>query len=212
MADVRAEILFLAGRVVDRDEIRSHQALTDRLKRLGFATRMICSSVGPNHGIANLTEWPPLERRWWPPWSSRGLEVAAGFPIAVNWPIWLHVLGSGLADAGLDLAERWHLPYVLSVDEFPRRDAKLRLSRAWCRGLIATNPELAESLVRDYGVPPHFLWIVPRGIVDPERVSTRTNQRQGPGHRRGGTTGAGLGVRHVSQRRSARWWTSGIRR
>ncbi len=169
MAEVGAEIVFLAGRLVDRDEIRSHRALADRLGRLGFSTRMICSSVAPDHGIANLTEWPPLGRRWWLPWSSRGLEALAGFEFPTARPVWLHVLGAGMADAGLDLAERRHLPYVLSVDEFPRRDARLRLSRAWCRGLIVGNPELAQALVRDYGVPPHFLWIIPRGIVEPER-------------------------------------------
>ena len=180
MADVRAEIVFLAGRLVDRDEIRSHQALADRLARLGFGTRMIASGVGPDHGIASLTEWPPLARRWWLPWSSRGLASAVGWPLATTRPVWLHVLGARLADAGLDLAERWQIPYLLSVDEFPRRDARLRLSRAWCRGLIATNPELAEALVRDYGVPPHFLWIVPRGIVEPERPRPAPNPARVP--------------------------------
>ena len=180
MADVRAEIVFLVGRLVDRDEIRSHRALADRLGRLGFATRMICSTVGPDHGISHLTEWPPLGRRWWFPWSSRGLEAAAGLSIEANRPRWLHVLGSGMADAGLDLAERWRLPYVLTVDEFPRRDARLRLSRAWCRGLIVTNPELAEALARDYGVPPHFLWIVPRGIVEPERTRAESTMPRVP--------------------------------
>ena len=168
MALVRAEVVFVAGRLVDGDEIRSHRSLAERLERLGFATRMICSGAAPGYGIANLVEWPALGRRWWLPWAARGLADAVGFPFAPGRPTWLHVLGAHLADAGLDIAERWHVPYVLTVDEFPRRDARLRLSRAWCRGLIATNPELAEALVRDYGVPPDFLWIVPRGIVEPE--------------------------------------------
>ena len=166
MADHRAEIVFLAGRLVDRDEVRSHRALADRLAALGFATRVICSAVDPDHGIADLTAWPPLDRRWWLPWSARGLEAAVGRP---RGSVLLHVLGARLADAGLDLAERWHVPYLLSVDEFPRRDTRIRLSRAWCRGLVATNPELAEALVRDYGVPADFLRVVPRGIVEPGR-------------------------------------------
>ena len=160
--------MFLANRLVDRDEIRSHQALADRLERLGFRTHLVCSTIAPDHGIRHLVEWPTLGRRWWLPWSSRGLAAAVGFPFEANRPVWLHLLGASMADAGLDIAERWHVPYVLTVDEFPRRDAKLRLSRAWCRGLITTNPELAQALVRDYGVPPRFLWIIPRGIVQPE--------------------------------------------
>ena len=178
MACPRAEILFLAGRMVDRDEIRSHAALTERLHRLGFRTRLICPSIGSEHGIANLTEWPALGRRWWFPWSSRGLDQAVGITPTPRHPVWLHILGTSMADAGLDLAERWHLPYVLAVDEFPRREARLRLSRARCRGLIATNHELAEALVRDYGVPPDFLWIVPRGIAEPDRSrpAPRTNR------------------------------------
>ncbi len=180
MADVRAEIVFLAGHLVDRDEIRSHRGLADRLAGLGFATRLICASIGPDHGIANLTEWPALGQRWWLPWSSRGLAAAVGFPFAPGRPTWLHILGASLADAGLDIAERWQIPYVLSVDEFPRRDARLRLSRVWCRGLIATNPELAEALVRDYGVPAHFLWIIPRGIVEPDRPPPPINPGRVP--------------------------------
>lgn len=169
MPSVRAEVVFVANRLDDRDEIRSHQALVSRLAQSGFGARLICSAVAPDHGISNLTEWPALGRRWWLPWSARGLAAAVGFPFESGGPVWLHVLGAEMADAGLDIAERWHIPYMLTVDEFPRRDARLRLSRAWCRGLIATNPELAEALVRDYGVPPRFLWIVPRGIVEPER-------------------------------------------
>jgi len=180
MADQRAEIVFLSGRLADRDEIRSHQALADRLLKLGFGTRLICPSVGHGHGIAHLTAWPPLDRRWWLPWSSRGLADAVGWPLPTPRPVWLHVLGARMADAGLDIAERWQIPYLLSVDEFPRRDARLRLSRAWCRGLIATNPELAEALVREYGVPPHFLWIVPRGIVEPERPRAPSNPTRVP--------------------------------
>ena len=178
MASPRAEILFLAGRLVDRDEIRSHAALTERLHRLGFRTRLICPAIGPEHGIAHLTEWPALGHRWWFPWSSRGLDQAVGITPTPRHPVWLHILGTSMANAGLDLAERWHIPYVLAVDEFPRRDARLRLSRARCRGLIATNLELAEALVRDYGVPPDFLWIVPRGIAEPDwtRPAPRANR------------------------------------
>ena len=168
MATPRAEILFLAGRMVDRDEIRSHAALTERLHRLGFRTRLICPAIGPEHGIAHLTEWTALGRRWWFPWSSRGLDQAVGLIPTPRHPVWLHILGTSMAEAGLDLAERWRVPYVMAVDEFPRRDARLRLSRARCRGLIATNLELAEALVRDYGVPPDFLWIIPRGIAEPD--------------------------------------------
>src|SRR5207248_281097 len=102
---------------------------------------------------------PGLGRRWLLPWVSRRLDL--GEP--KDRPRMLHVLGAGMAEAGLDLAERWRLPYLLTIDEFPRRDDRLRLSRSWCRGIVATNRELAEALARDYGIPRRLIHEIPRG-------------------------------------------------
>jgi glycosyltransferase involved in cell wall biosynthesis len=77
-----------------------------------------------------------------------------------------------MADVGLAIAERWRIPYLLSIDDFPGKDARLRLSRSWCRGLVATNRELSLALVRDFGIPPRAIHLVPQGLTETERPST----------------------------------------
>jgi glycosyltransferase involved in cell wall biosynthesis len=163
MADVGFELVFLADRLTSRDELRALRVLTDGLGRLGHVCRVFCTSAPPGHGIADLSEVPGLSRRWLLSWTARGLTLDD--PPAR--PRILHVLKSRLADAAVEVAERWRIPYLLTVDEFPGRDGRLRLSRNWCRGLVATNRELAEALIVELGVPPRFLQTIERGVPDP---------------------------------------------
>src|SRR5436305_2199711 len=163
MAEAGFEVLFLTDRLAGPDDLLSLRGLLERLGRMGHRSRVICRSAAPDHGIAGLVECPALARRWLFPWVSRGLDL--GRPGCH--PRLLHVLGAGMAEAGLEVAERWQLPYLLTVDEFPGRDDRLRLSRAWCRGIVATGPELARALARDYGVPGRMIHQVPRGISEP---------------------------------------------
>ena len=165
MADHACDVVFLTGRLGGRDEIGSLRSLVDRLDRLGHESRVISASAAPDHGLANLSEAPGLGRRWRLPWAARclGLEAGPGTRRV------LHVIGAGMADAGVEVAERWRIPYLLTVEEFPRRDARLRISRAWCRGLVATNPELAATLSAGFGVPPALIQTIARGIDEPSR-------------------------------------------
>jgi glycosyltransferase involved in cell wall biosynthesis len=163
MAEPGFEVLFLIDRLVGPDDLLSLRGLLERLERVGHRSRVICRSATPDHGIAGLIECPGLGRRWLLPWVSRGLDLSE--PKAQ--PRLLHVFGAEMAEAGLDVAERWRLPYLLTIDEFPRRDDRLRLSRSWCRGIVATNRELAEALNRDYGIPARLIQLVPRGISEP---------------------------------------------
>jgi glycosyltransferase involved in cell wall biosynthesis len=81
----------------------------------------------------------------------------------------MHVLSTTMADVALAIADRWQIPYLFCVDDFPGRDVKLRLSRNWCRGLVATNSELASALVRDFGIPSRAIHQVYRSVARPER-------------------------------------------
>jgi glycosyltransferase involved in cell wall biosynthesis len=74
-----------------------------------------------------------------------------------------------MAEVGLAIAERWRIPYLLGVDEFPGKVARLRLSRHWCRGLVATNRELALALVRDFGIPRQAIHEILPGVSEPIR-------------------------------------------
>ncbi len=163
MSDVGIDIILLADRLAGGDEVRTTRALVERLDRLGHTSRVICRSAAVDHGIGDLAECPGLGGRWQLPWASRGLRLGD----RPGRPRVLHVLSASMADAGLEVAERWQLPYLLSVDEFPRRSGRLRLSRSWCRGLVATNRELADALIREFQVPARAIRTIARGIPAP---------------------------------------------
>jgi len=189
MAEDGCGVLFLTDRLGGPAEVRTFRGLLGRLGRLGYSPRVICRSAAGDHRIPGLIESPNLGRRWLLPWATRGLDLGQG-PAR---PRILHVLGMGMAEAGLEIAERWRLPYLLTVDEFPRRDFRIRLSRAWCRGLVATNGELAEALVRDFGIPARSLREIPRGISETVGPTTLAGEGRVPGVGAAGPLVAGSG-------------------
>jgi glycosyltransferase involved in cell wall biosynthesis len=176
MADAPCDLLFLGDRLLGREWTLTLRALFRGLERLGHTCRVLCCSAESDHGLPNLAECPGLARRWQRPWAIRGLELGDGSAR----PRLMHILTASMAEPGLEIAERWRLPYLLSVDEFPRRDARIRLSRSWCRGLIATNHELAIALNRDFDIPWPSIHRVPQGIPDPEPVARTTRTSRVP--------------------------------
>jgi glycosyltransferase involved in cell wall biosynthesis len=163
MAVDGCEVLFLADRLAGRADLQSLRRLTDGLERLGHDSAVLCLSAPSDHGLDDLTECPALGRRWQRPWAVRGLDLGDG----PGHGRLMHVLSSGMAEVALAIAERWRIPYLLDVEEFPRRDQRFRLSRAWCRGLVVPNRELAGVLAREYGVPPGSIHEVRRGVDVP---------------------------------------------
>jgi len=161
MAAIGFEILFLIDRLNHRDDIQSLRALADGLGRFGHDSTFLCLSAPSHHGLDDLAEAPGLARRWQRPWVVRNLDLDDDSGRSRL----MHVLSSGMAEAALAIAERWRIPYLLDVEEFPRRDFRLRLSRAWCRGLLVPNHELAVVLSRDYGVPPSSIHEIERGVL-----------------------------------------------
>jgi glycosyltransferase involved in cell wall biosynthesis len=81
---------------------------------------------------------------------------------------------------GLAVADHWKIPYVLTVDEFLPPAGRLKLSRRWCRGLIATSRELADDLVQALRIPPGLLTVVAPGIVMPEECSATVHRGRVP--------------------------------
>jgi glycosyltransferase involved in cell wall biosynthesis len=165
MADPLRKVVLIADRVANPDQIRSVTALVDRLARRGWSARVICSYWGdPDHPRVEVTEAPGLGDGFRRHWAIRGLRDDDGFPT----PELLHVLQSRMAPAGLEIAERWRVPYLQGIEEFLPPGARLRLSRMWCRGLIATSRELSADLIRNCGVPAGSVRIVHRGIATAE--------------------------------------------
>ncbi len=161
MPESALDIVILVGCVPSRTEGLPLRPFVDRLAYRGISARVLCVENEGQSGLVDLIECPGLARRWLRPLAVRGLTLGADRPR----PRLLHVIESELADVGLDLAESWGIPYVLTVEEFLAPGDRLRLSRSLCRGLVTVCPELAEELQRDLGVPSDLIHVIPRGLT-----------------------------------------------
>jgi glycosyltransferase involved in cell wall biosynthesis len=156
------KLLILDGRPRGDDSSWPLPPLLDRLERRGFEIRVLCISKG-----ADLTadprafELPVLKRRLLRPFAARWFWSED----RLDRPVLIHVLHDKTADVGLALSETGQVPYVQTVAGFATIEHGLRLSRQWCRRLIATSPDLAEELTRALGVPPEAIALIPQGIA-----------------------------------------------
>ncbi len=69
-------------------------------------------------------------------------------------PDMMHVVDDEMVDLALALSEDDRLPYVQTVAGFGSVERGLRLSRRWCRRLVATSPDLAEAMTQGIGDSP----------------------------------------------------------
>jgi glycosyltransferase involved in cell wall biosynthesis len=177
MDDPAPAVLLLAGRLGEPDDVGPIATLLERLARQGITAQLICVSrgdVGSGTGVADqrIIEMPQLGHRWHRLFAARRLRFDEG----LKRPELLHVVHPGMSALGLAIAERWSLPYVQTVDEFLGPGGRIRVSRRWCRCLIAASPELASDLVRNLGVPPGLLRVIPPGITVPRESSATTRR------------------------------------
>ena len=92
-----------------------------------------------------------------------------------------HVVHDDMADVALAISESARLPYLQTVSRFGTVARGLRLSRRWCRGLVATSPDLAQELVDDLGVPDDRIAVIPPGLVlnpAPSRTASAAARRR----------------------------------
>lgn len=175
MTEPLRHIVLLVDRVASADQVGSIKALVGRLGRRGFAARVVCSAwAAPSREGLDVEECRGLDRLWQLAWSLRSLPP----PVGPASPALIHALQAGMAPAALEIAERWRIPYLQSVEEFRPPGSRLRLSRRWCRGLIATSRELGDDLIRDFGVPGGLIRVVHRGIEPPESIVCRRSPRR----------------------------------
>lgn len=163
MADEVHNVLLLASRLGSHDHGWPVVSFLDRLGQRGVSAQVICHSAGADAeaGPADrIIECPGLFHRWQQALAIRRLRLGEGLVR----PDLVHALQASLAPAALALAERWGVPYVLTVDDYPGPGSRLRVSRHWCRRLIAASHALADELTQQLDVPTGWLTVVPPGI------------------------------------------------
>ncbi len=167
MADPELNVLLLAGRLRADDDGRPIGPLLDRLSGRGMSVQVLCVSAEPVPGVDfRIIECPGLRNRWQRALTVRRLHLGGG----LKRPDLLHVLDPGMGPVALALAERWQVPYVQTVDEFADSHTAIRVSRRWCRRLVAASGELATDLARNLGIPEDVLAVVHPGIAAPEEA------------------------------------------
>ena len=102
---------------------------------------------------------------------------------ALERPDLLHAVDDEMDDVALALAETAGLPYYQTVSRFETISRGLRLSRRWCRGLVATSVDLGQALIDELGVPADRLAVIPPGMAPYQEPFRRHRIREGARHR-----------------------------
>jgi glycosyltransferase involved in cell wall biosynthesis len=163
MHDGVPNVMLLASRLGAHHHGWPVAAFLDRLAERGVSGQMICQCAAGESGCgtpAQVLACPSLFNPWQQALAIRWLRLGD----TVRKPDLIHALQAGLAPAALALAERWRVPYVLTVDDYLGPGAGLRVSRRWCRRLIAASEPLAAELTEKLHVPAAWLSVVPPGI------------------------------------------------
>ena len=175
MTEPECHIVLLADRITNSDQAGTIRAYIDRLEDRGLAARIVCATwSGPSREKLDIEECPGLRDRWQLTWALRSLLRREG----LTRPLLLHSLQARMAPAALEIGERWKVPYLQGIEEFLPFGSRLRLSRRWCRGLVATSRELGDDLTRNFGIPIGWIRMVHRGLEAVEPLPSRWNARE----------------------------------
>ena len=173
MPEAIRNVLLVIDRIMNPEQAGTVRALVGRLGTRGVAAKVLCNSAG-ELGVeddVSVIECPGLGDRWRRAWTLQGLRLDDGS----GEPSLIHVFQARMAPVGLDLSEGRRIPYLQGVEEFLPDGSRLRLSRRWCRGIVATSRELADDLRLHFEIPENWIRVVPRGLAGSEpAVSKKT--------------------------------------
>ncbi len=160
-------ILILAGRLGRHDGRWPLASWLDRLESRGFQIQLLCLSRG-NVLTEDLRvlDLPALGNRWSRGWAVRSLWSEEG----LRRPDLIHSVHDEMSESALLIAEAWKLPYVQTAADFRTLERGLRLSRRWCRRLIAIRPDLAVGLIEQLCVPESRVEVIAPGIALPDEA------------------------------------------
>jgi glycosyltransferase involved in cell wall biosynthesis len=177
MAGGVINVLILAGRLNWHDGGWPLAPLLDRLERRGCHVQILCLSRGNDLlDDPRAVEVPALGNRWLRSFAVRGLWSHGHLAR----PDLLHVLHDEMGDIALALSETGSLPYVQTVSRFGTVARGLKLSRRWCRRLVATSPDLAHELIEQLAVPAEHLAIIRPGMAPNPPISPKAVESKVP--------------------------------
>jgi glycosyltransferase involved in cell wall biosynthesis len=191
MAGCVLKILILAGRL-SRSDARSPLApWLDRLERRDCRLQVLCLSKGNVlAGDPRVFEFPALGNRWLKGFAARSLWTDD----RLERPDLVHVIHDEMIETALTVSESSQVPYIQTVAHFRSVERGLRLSRRWCRHLVATGPDLAAQLIDGLGVPEGRIAVIPPGIIPPEEPLRLTGTGRVPVIGTGGPLDEGSGL------------------
>jgi len=188
MAGSVLKVLLLARQLQGDDGTWPLTPLLDRLERRGFLPQIVCGAKGtapPNDRRA--IEAPQLANRWLRSLAVRRLWTDS----RVSRPDLVHALDDSMSSVALAFSELAEISYVQSVNSFSTLETGLRLSRRWCRRIVAASDELADDLVNELGVPAGTITVILPGVIEPSPASPETGVKGVPVV---GTTGSSQDV------------------
>ena len=161
MAGESIKVLILAGRLNRHDGGWPLGPLLDRLERRDCIVQVVCLSAG---GVRSdrpgVIELRMLGKPWLRSIALRGFWSNS----PLERPDLLHAVDDEMSDVVLALAETAGLPYYQTTSRFETITRGIRLSRRWCRGLIATNLDLGQALTDELGVPADRIAVISPGF------------------------------------------------
>jgi len=171
-----SKILLLAGNAGASGTGLHIQSLKRDLESLGLLVQVVCVERGERLGGGRgVFECQALGWRWG---LGRAARVVAGVT-GLERPSLVHGLETAMGPAAIALAQRWRVPYVLTVDEFLPIGGHLRVSLPWCGGLVVPCDALGLDLVRGMGIPVRLVSVVAPGVPVAEMPAGLASDRRG---------------------------------
>ncbi|HKI19884.1 MAG TPA: glycosyltransferase family 4 protein [Isosphaeraceae bacterium] len=188
MAGSVLKVLLLARQLPGYDGTWALTSLLDRLERRGCLPQIVFASRGmaPSDDRRAI-EAPGLANRWLRPLAVRRLWTDS----RVDRPDLIHAVDDSMANVALALAEFAETAYVQSVNSFSTLQTGLRLSRRWCRRIVAASDDLADNLVIELDVPAEMVTVILPGVIVPSPSAPVTGVKSVPVV---GTTGSSQDV------------------
>lgn len=177
MAGDGLKILLLAGRLDDDHADWPLLPLLDRLEIRGCDVQVVCISSGPAlFADPRVLEVPALASRWLGPFAVRGLHTRDRF----EHPDLIHVVHDEMVEVALALSETIRRPYVQTVSHFGTATRGFRVSRRWCRRIVATSLDLAKELISALRVPDDWIAVIRPGLADAPARTAATSEGRVP--------------------------------